>query len=152
SARLWDLATGRPLGAPVANPGAVTAVALGARGATFLTGCDGASVRLWKRSPGEPVTIQPAPPGVKTYAVAYSPDGGTLLTAGLTAIVMPGNQATSTLQRLDSRTGAPVGPPLVVAGLARAVAFHPQGNTVLVGGCEADLRTARSWAQEFDMA
>ncbi len=149
--RLWDLETGRPLGAPVVNPGAVTVTAFGPRGETFLTGCDAASIRLWRRAPGEPATIRLPPPHSMTYTATYSPDGNTILTASLTSGTKPGQQAVSTLQRWDVHTRAPVGPPVVVPGLSRAVAFHPAGAPVLVGGCEADLRTARRWAQLWDL-
>jgi WD40 repeat protein len=150
-ARLWDLATGRPLGAPVVNPGAVTTAAFGSRGETFLTGCDAASVRLWKRAPGEPATVPLSPPHVTTFTVTYGRDGKTLLTASLAAITQPGNRATSTLQRWDARTRVAVGPSVVVAGMSYAVVFHPRRNTVLIGGCEANLPPPRTWAQEWDL-
>jgi WD40 repeat protein len=48
TARLWETATGKPIGPPLQNQDAVVAVALSADGKTALTGSNDNTARLWK--------------------------------------------------------------------------------------------------------
>jgi tetratricopeptide (TPR) repeat protein len=63
-------------------------------------------------------------------AVAYSPDGKTILTADQTAV-----------QLWDAVTGRPLGQPLM-HGSVLAAAFSPDGRIILTGGLD---QTARLW-------
>ena len=47
TARLWDAATGQPLGPPMKHQGAVRAVAFSPDGKTIVTGSDDKTARLW---------------------------------------------------------------------------------------------------------
>jgi WD40 repeat protein len=48
TARLWDVATGQPLGEPLRHQGAVYAVAFSRDGKTLATGSTDGDVRLWE--------------------------------------------------------------------------------------------------------
>jgi WD40 repeat protein/tetratricopeptide (TPR) repeat protein len=74
TARLWDLATGTPVGSSLAHGSAVNACALNLARGLALCGCDDGSARLWDlgtgRALGPPLTHGPP-----LTAVAFSPDG-----------------------------------------------------------------------------
>src|SRR5206468_689825 len=65
-------------------------------------------------------------------AVAFSPDGKTVLTGS----------CDRTARLWETATGNPLGPPLQHQGLVQAVAFSPDGKTVLTGSGD---KTARLW-------
>jgi WD40 repeat protein len=51
TARLWAVATGRPVGPPLHHQGEVLAVAFSPDGQTVLTGCHDGTARLWRVRP-----------------------------------------------------------------------------------------------------
>jgi hypothetical protein len=53
--RLWEAATGRPVGAPLSHPGYVMAVAFSPDGKTILAGGFEGGARLWDTSTGSPI-------------------------------------------------------------------------------------------------
>jgi WD40 repeat protein len=77
-ARLWDLTTGRPIGAPMIHQAPVTAVAFSPDGKWFVTGSRDKTARLWETSTGK--SLGPALRlGGKVRSLAFSPDGKTVL-------------------------------------------------------------------------
>ncbi len=55
TARLWDAATGRPLGPPMEHSGPVKSVAFSPDGKTILTGSNDKTARLWDAATGRPI-------------------------------------------------------------------------------------------------
>jgi serine/threonine protein kinase/WD40 repeat protein len=82
TARLWDLATKKPVGQSMTHPTDVSAVAFGPDGQVALTGCS-ASVQLWEASTALPLGPPlPCPNGVR--ALAFAPDREALLASNYT--------------------------------------------------------------------
>ena len=127
-ARLWDLATGQPIGPPIQHPDRVTAIAYRPDGKVFATGCKDGTARLWDAATGQRVG-QPMVHKYAVVALAFSPDGQTLV-AGCKEIIF----GTAGEARLwNAATGQPLCPPLAHAYPVVAVAFRPDGKGVATG-------------------
>jgi hypothetical protein len=79
TARLWETASGKPIGPPLHHQGEVVAVALSADGKTALTGSRDNTARLWETATGKPIG-PPLRHQAALTAVALSADGKTALT------------------------------------------------------------------------
>ena len=84
AARLWDMATGRQLCAPLHHPSLVRCCAFSPDGRYLATGCQDGSIRLWDAVTGKP--SGPAlgsggdtDPRTAVVEVTFSPDGRLLL-------------------------------------------------------------------------
>lgn len=131
TARLWESATGKPLGTPLIHHGDVRSVAFSLDGNVVLTGSDDNTARLWESRTGQPL----GPPLQHQGAVictAFSWDGRTVVTGS----------ADKTARLWDTATGQPLGPALQHQGPVRAVAFSPDSKVVLTG---SEDKTARLW-------
>jgi WD40 repeat protein len=132
TARLWDAATGRPLGSSLRHQSMILAAALSPDGKVVLTGGEDNAARLWDVATGRPLG-EPFHHQGAVRAVAFSPDGQCILTGD-------GDEGTARLW--DAISGRPLGAPLRHQGRVVVVAFSPDGRVVLTGGGDA---TARLW-------
>lgn len=137
--RLWSLARpGHPrlLAALPSLAGPVSCLAFSPDG-SLLAISAGGTVSLWNVSdPRRPALAGkiPAAPGAALDAIAYSPDGQTLATAGANGRLYLWDTA-------DPRHPTPRGAPIDAGtGQANAVAFGQDGGILAVGGANGHLR------------
>jgi WD40 repeat protein len=137
-ARLWDVATAQPRGAPLCHPWPVRTVAISRDGKRVATSCHDTktttcSVHLWDAATGR----QLAPvrtPSNWVSALAFSPDGRVLAMGDYSRQVW----------LWDVGAGKAVGEPLVQSGIVFSMAFSPDGKTLAVGTVE-QVNGARLW-------
>ncbi len=143
SAWLWDAASGRRLAGPFRHPDPVWAVAFRPDGKAFATGSghsverDGHMVgvgeaRVWDLASGEVIHAGPRH-ARDTLAVAFTPDGRTLVTAS----------RDRTARFWDAETGQALGGAIRHGGWVNALALSPDGRAVLTGSDDA---TGRLWS------
>ena len=140
--RLWNPATGQPVGAPLQTgsgaQGGVGGVAFSPDGKLLASGDADGTARLWNPATGQPVgaplqTGSGAQGGV--VGVAFSPDGKLLASA----------DGDGTVQLWNPADGQPVGAPLHATSAQNGVlgvAFSPGGR--LLASADAD-GTVRLW-------
>jgi len=133
TARLWETATGKPIGQPMKNKAAQGAVAFSPDGKTILAGSSDGTAQLWDATTCQPIG-KPLPHPVSVTLAAFSPTGKALLTAS----------ADQTVRLWEASTGQPIGSPLQLQGEAiLAVVFSPDGKTVATA-CRG-ANTAHIW-------
>ena len=120
TARLWDAASGQPIGKPIQHSSQLSDVAFSPDGKTILTACLDGSARLWDVNTGQLIG-QPMKHRNGSLSAAFSPDGKTVLTG-----CMLGGA-----RLWDSATGRPIGQPVpnlkrrVVRGVQPRRQNHP---------------------------
>jgi WD40 repeat protein len=131
-ARIYDVATGQPLGRPIANrwsaPGPLALSPDGAKVAVVAHSLNGppgtadCSIALCDVVTGRPL-CPPINPINSVVALAFSPDGRWLATGDYSEGV----------QLWDAATGAPLGPRWPQANIVISLAFSPDGKRLAVG-------------------
>jgi WD40 repeat protein len=137
---LWDMVTGKLVRECGDRMGVVSAVRFSPDGTTLATGCGDGWIHLWDPTTGKGVRQWKGHPEWKDpdgtddseepWALAFTPDGRTLLSAG----------EDGTIREWDAATGQPLRvlarPPRRVYGLS----VSPDGKTVASGSWDTLLR------------
>ncbi|WP_079056147.1 WD40 repeat domain-containing serine/threonine protein kinase [Streptomyces caeruleatus] len=130
--RLWDPATGRPVGPSLTgHTAAVWDLKFSFDGSLLVTGSGDSSVRLWDTATGKPL-LPPLTGHVNAVVgVAVSPDGRLLASCG----------RDSAVRLWDTTTGRPVGKPLTghTNTVVRA-AFSPDGRVLATTSRDGTVR------------
>jgi WD40 repeat protein len=132
--RLWDPATGTPVGEPLRgheNGTQVNSVAFSPDGLQLVSGGEDGTVRMWDPATEKPIG-EPMRHGDVVTSVAFSPDSSRIVSGGLDNTV-----------RLWDTTGRPIGEPMRHDNAVEDVAFSPDGTRLVSGG---DDKTVRLWA------
>ena len=134
--RLWDTASGEPIGPAIPHPLGIWTLAVSPDGKTILSGSGdfgdlAREVRLWEVAPEHPSSrVLPHPASV--LAAVLSPDGKKVLTGC----------ADGTARVWDAANGKLIGPVLSHPKAVEAVAFGPDGKIALTGSVD---QTAKLW-------
>jgi WD40 repeat protein/tetratricopeptide (TPR) repeat protein/tRNA A-37 threonylcarbamoyl transferase component Bud32 len=105
--RVWDAATGAPLGPPLELSETLADVAWSPDGRRVATVGQNRTARVWDAATGTPLAATPAH-GEEVFFARFSPDGRRLLTGGRPR--SDSNRLTAYLW--DAATGLPLAPPL----------------------------------------
>jgi hypothetical protein len=139
--QLWDVATGKPVAAPLSHRGPVTAVAFSSDGHTLATGSTDKTARLWEAATGKPVG-QPLVHRDRVVAVAFGPDGARLASAADNGEVMIWDARTGTEER--SLKG--------MAHRVHSVAFSPDGRLLASASAEGIVKVWNVTTAELTLA
>jgi WD40 repeat protein len=131
TARLWDVATGQPVGAPLTHAGPVTWAAFSNDNRWVVTASGDGTARVWGTADGKPRT-PPLRHGPPLEHAAFSPDGTRVATCGQDkrALVW------------DAATGAQLPFELVHDEPVHVVAFSPDGRWIATA---SDDQSAGLW-------
>jgi WD40 repeat protein len=132
-ARLWDVATGRPLKALRGHSWYIYSLAFSPDGKTLATASGDATAVLWNVATGSHVAVLRGHTSY-LYAVAYSPDGKTLATGAWDHTVRLWDAHTGALLRLIENTNK-----------VWALAYCLNGSALAVGCSDS---TVRLWSVE----
>ena len=113
TARIWDAATGKPIGEPLkGHEDAVMSAAFSPDGKRIVTASQDKTARIWDAATGKPIGEPLKGHEDAVMSAAFSPDGKRIVTAS----------QDKTARIWDAETGKPIGEPLKgheVCGLAR---------------------------------
>jgi WD40 repeat protein/tRNA A-37 threonylcarbamoyl transferase component Bud32 len=127
--RLWDVATGLPVGGPIDCRSEVTSLAFRTDGQALAVACRDGKVRVCD-VPGRRLAPATLDHGERASAVAYSRDGKSLATAGPDRSVKLWDAGTGRRLSLELAHDAPV----------MMVAFAPDGRTLLTATDEGTIQ------------
>lgn len=140
TARIWDVATGVQIGKSMHHNRMIWSLAFSPDGTRLLTGADDGFAKIWDTATGL-LAVKPlrhAEPIVS--AVAFSPNGKTVLIGG------SDRDAVNCQARLwDARTGEPLGQPFRQKHSLSSLAYHPNGEVVVIAPGDTTDALAHIW-------
>jgi WD40 repeat protein/serine/threonine protein kinase len=146
AAYLWDIASGKRLGAPLVHQGGVPAAAFSPDGRVIVSGnTDGntaATVLQWDRATGKPKGV-PLRHRRGVEHVAFTSDGAVIVTASHYAFGA----------FLWDAKGQRLGTPLWHQEALESIALSPDGKAILTGGDDSTIRlwqVSRSLSRPID--
>ena len=80
TARLWDAASGKPIGEPMKHEGGVISAQFSPDGQRVVTASEDKTARLWDAASGKPIG-EPMKHEDGVYSAQFSPDGQRVVTA-----------------------------------------------------------------------
>jgi WD40 repeat protein len=131
---LWDMATHRLNARLNGHTGAVTAVAFAPDGRSLVTGSQDGTIRCWNAATSQAQWLIHGRAGVAAptvFCAQFSPDGTILATAA---------NRDPALRLRDSATGRELGALVGTTDMITAVAFTPDGRSLVTGDCQGGLR------------
>jgi WD40 repeat protein len=157
TARLWETRTGRPVARTLRHVGPVHALAFRPDGQALATASGalvpvgdgqtlvpGCAVRVWDAATGKPLGEPMTHPLLPT-SLAWAPDGQTLALGGRLLEIDPARKEPATevggeVVVLDPATGQVRDKPLRLTEPIHALAFSPDGQALVTGGDDRDVR------------
>jgi energy-coupling factor transporter ATP-binding protein EcfA2 len=135
TARLWDAATGRPIGAPFeGHENTVRSATFSPDGKRIVTASQDTTARLWDADTGKPIGEPLKGHENSVWAAAFSPDGKRIVTAS----------DDKTARLWDAETGKPIGGPLKGhTDHVRRAAFSPDGKLIVTASADKTARLFR---------
>jgi WD40 repeat protein/serine/threonine protein kinase len=130
-ARVYDVASGKPVSPPLKHSATVQHAAFSPDGRRVVTSSYDGTARVWEVLTGNPIS-PPLTHGKDATHASFSPDGRRVVTAG----------SDDTVRIWDATSGEQLGPPIMAGRSPYHASFSPDGQRVLVTGYD---RTAALW-------
>jgi len=131
TARLWDVASGTPIGQPMKHKSDVNSAQFSRDGQRIVTASSDKMARLWDAASGKPVG-EPMKHENEVNSAQFSPDGQWVVTAS----------SDKTARLWDAASGKPVGEPMKHESVVISAQFSPDGQKVVTASAD---KTARLW-------
>ncbi|MBX3739993.1 MAG: TIR domain-containing protein [Akkermansiaceae bacterium] len=132
TARIWDAASGKPIGEPLRHESMVASASFSPDGSRIVTASLDKSARIWDAASGKPIS-EPLKHEDFVTSASFSPDGSRVVTASFD----------KTARIWDPTSGQPIGGSLNHEYSVSSASFSPDGSRILL--TDHNGNTARIW-------